>query len=408
MPYAMNAPMAALWVCGLVSGALLVRALVGDRSRGRRRCPKCWYDMSAKPGLECPECGKNVQIEQDYFRSRRSKVALAASLWPVVLAVSVYGVWLSSQPDWLARGPNVMQILLSPWMASDMRHMREYADAYDRMSTELTPRERWFARRYSRFVVHNSSDLGRVVTHVWLLNLLGDVDESVTAAVVAVGREHRTLADADGTVSALSSLPPTPESLALMTELADLGVTESRDVRWRFLYALANVNQQGPRGPPPKLALNAAADGADPWLAGWAISLLGAYDQTEETMKVLLDASASVDPTIRAQALAALSRYAHDDDETRAAIVRALGDTSLGVQRAGGAAGVIACDGFFIDESGEISDVRRRLYRDAALRAALIDAMNAGEGAMLPEWVPYHDALKVHPCFTPEERARVR
>jgi hypothetical protein len=43
-------------------GLLLVyRGLWGDRSKGRVRCPKCWYDMRGTvPRLECPECGHDA------------------------------------------------------------------------------------------------------------------------------------------------------------------------------------------------------------------------------------------------------------------------------------------------------------------------------------------------------------
>lgn len=39
---------------------LLGRALLWDRARGRRRCPKCWYDMSGVDSLRCPECGREA------------------------------------------------------------------------------------------------------------------------------------------------------------------------------------------------------------------------------------------------------------------------------------------------------------------------------------------------------------
>lgn len=53
------------WLCTLagwtLTGAgllMLLWALFRDRSRGRRRCPRCWYDMAGVPGLQCPECGR--------------------------------------------------------------------------------------------------------------------------------------------------------------------------------------------------------------------------------------------------------------------------------------------------------------------------------------------------------------
>ncbi len=37
----------------------------------RRRCPKCAYDLSATPGLKCPECGRTAKDEHRLFRKRR-------------------------------------------------------------------------------------------------------------------------------------------------------------------------------------------------------------------------------------------------------------------------------------------------------------------------------------------------
>ncbi len=87
------------WICGLaavVAGlAILVRALVRDRSRGRRRCHRCWYDMSGVPGLRCPECGREAASEKRLHRTRRhwrragagaliTALGLATIAWPVL------------------------------------------------------------------------------------------------------------------------------------------------------------------------------------------------------------------------------------------------------------------------------------------------------------------------------------
>ena len=54
-------------------GLLLVCwGLWGDRSKGRSRCPKCWYDMRGSlPWLECPECGHDAQQERRLYKNRR-------------------------------------------------------------------------------------------------------------------------------------------------------------------------------------------------------------------------------------------------------------------------------------------------------------------------------------------------
>ncbi|MBX3407391.1 MAG: hypothetical protein KF869_11580 [Phycisphaeraceae bacterium] len=59
------------WAVVALGAVLLAWALFRDRSRGRRRCPKCWYDMKGVPGLRCPECGRDARNDRALFRTRR-------------------------------------------------------------------------------------------------------------------------------------------------------------------------------------------------------------------------------------------------------------------------------------------------------------------------------------------------
>ena len=53
-------------------------AIFGDKARGRRRCPRCWHDLSGTPGRTCGECGHRAPGEDDLFSTRRR--------WPIALA----------------------------------------------------------------------------------------------------------------------------------------------------------------------------------------------------------------------------------------------------------------------------------------------------------------------------------
>ncbi len=78
-------------VVGLVGAFVVLRALFADRSRGWRRCPECWYDMSGVPGMMCPECGRDVKRERAFLRTRRhwARAVLGALIIATGLGVGV-------------------------------------------------------------------------------------------------------------------------------------------------------------------------------------------------------------------------------------------------------------------------------------------------------------------------------
>lgn len=82
-----TSPLALLAAAFLVLCALTLIALGLwlDRSRGRRRCPRCWYAMDGakpadSPALTCPECGRRIKNDRDLLRTRRRWWVVAASL----------------------------------------------------------------------------------------------------------------------------------------------------------------------------------------------------------------------------------------------------------------------------------------------------------------------------------------
>jgi hypothetical protein len=79
------------WCLAAVALALLAWALFRDRSRGRKRCPKCWYDMAGTPasardertGIErftCPECGRISPARRLRRTRRKYRLALVSLL----------------------------------------------------------------------------------------------------------------------------------------------------------------------------------------------------------------------------------------------------------------------------------------------------------------------------------------
>ena len=117
------------WSAGVVVGLLaiwlLYRSLLHDRSRGRRRCPKCWYDMSGTGSLTCSECGATYTRERKLFKTRRrwrwAMVSLVLSLASAagMLAPKV------QRDGWVGSMPTTALILAAPWCDPDHSSLEE-------------------------------------------------------------------------------------------------------------------------------------------------------------------------------------------------------------------------------------------------------------------------------------------
>src|SRR4051812_21534781 len=100
---------------GITAGAagLLLWALFWDRARGRRRCPRCWYDMAATPGLVCPECGGNARRERRLAKTRRRhRLAVLAALLAAIGIAAARGsdYW---RRGWIALVPSSALVLIA-------------------------------------------------------------------------------------------------------------------------------------------------------------------------------------------------------------------------------------------------------------------------------------------------------
>lgn len=79
-------------ILGLAGLWMLYFAFLRDRSRGRRRCPQCWYDMSGTNSLTCSECGRVAKSERQLLKTRRRWrcAAVAIVIMSLVPAHSAY------------------------------------------------------------------------------------------------------------------------------------------------------------------------------------------------------------------------------------------------------------------------------------------------------------------------------
>lgn len=102
------------WVLAVLGAAGIVAGMWWDRSKGRRRCPKCWYDMrgageaSRGSPQRCPECGREVVHERSLRRTRRvwALVGVSAALLLAAYPASQEpllraGKWREAVPTWV-------------------------------------------------------------------------------------------------------------------------------------------------------------------------------------------------------------------------------------------------------------------------------------------------------------------
>lgn len=116
-------------ICYSIAGLLIPTALwlgwwslLRDRARGRRRCPKCWYDLRGTPGMQCSECGFTARRERQFSRTRRfRRVALMSFI------LFAAGLWLGLTPvahryGLLAFVPRPILVLMSAPGSLDFRN----------------------------------------------------------------------------------------------------------------------------------------------------------------------------------------------------------------------------------------------------------------------------------------------
>lgn len=122
-------------VVSIAAAGVLYVALFHDRSRGRLRCPACWYELNADAD-RCPECGALVRSFKNLRRTRR-RWSLAM-LGGCLLVYAASAVWI---PDarvygWAHRLPTPVLVRLYPW--ADLPAGRRRIDSIHRpVLTEL-------------------------------------------------------------------------------------------------------------------------------------------------------------------------------------------------------------------------------------------------------------------------------
>jgi DNA-directed RNA polymerase subunit RPC12/RpoP len=162
--------------------ALGIWAYRGDRSHGRRRCPKCWYDMRGLPVLRCPECGREVPHERHLYRPRRRWRVMPVALVLVLVGLNLRLIPLVQRGGYVAAVPTTVLIAIFEHLP-DQFVINGTPNASEDMSLDGRRdddqlwhwQERWLRHRVRRIVFSESSiDALARASYLWDRNIHGD------------------------------------------------------------------------------------------------------------------------------------------------------------------------------------------------------------------------------------------
>ncbi len=339
---------------GVIGLSLAAWALLWDRSRGRRRCPRCWYDLSGTPGRVCSECGYRAKREKKLFKTRRHWRWVFVGI--LVLAVG-YGASVTprvkrSWYGWPGAVPTVVLIAMFPWLNPD--GVLSYELSVRAVRDEMWRwQQSWLVARCAR-TIEGSQEAATRTGAVQVLALIGpeahgslpalfravndssaDVRGAVAGAVGGIGADSRSsvprlivlLRDDDAYVRAMGAVglwkfgaeaeAGTP---ALMNALTD----DSEKVRLASAVALSRI------APDPQVAMPVlirTLQNPNHYLRIQAIlALIELGPQVEGVMPALVSALGDADSKIRLMVIESLARMGADASPAVPALIEIVQD----------------------------------------------------------------------------------
>lgn len=125
----------------LVAFYLLRRSLLRDPDRKKRRCPKCWYDMTRVNGLRCPECGRKHASEKKLHTRRRRVLIAGAGSVALLIAITCSLTPRVMQRGWLGSVPRLAIVVAARVYDTEDRSIARYA--IDRLASGSITRAEW-------------------------------------------------------------------------------------------------------------------------------------------------------------------------------------------------------------------------------------------------------------------------
>ncbi len=168
-----------------------------DPSRGRRRCPRCWYDMAGHTSRLCPECGHEARTEQRLFRTRRKPILLWIC---AVLLGSIYVTFkapVAARSGPLAFVPTTLMIPIFERLPQGLVLDRVQGSVRDNLEFRINEREafdwqqKWLENRACA-IAATSSDPGVLLACAAFIH-----DRELTPSDPAIERLFSMIGSAD-------------------------------------------------------------------------------------------------------------------------------------------------------------------------------------------------------------------
>lgn len=351
----------------------LWRSLLRDADRHKRRCPKCWYDMTGVTGLRCPECGREHASERKLFKRRRKRFHALAALLLLLFAISTALTPRIAQRGWLDSTPTLALIAASYIYDTDQQLL--YREAGMRILKERRSRngnppssaggppsvsrlsKSWFIRR-AKSQLMTPQGPQPLVQPVWSIPGwfgldLHDFTISVLSHMHADGFEvestiipalhHSDLPTQRAVLSAVTTnfdtpAPPIREAIRDCLRTTDQAVfnlaaewlarscPNPDDIPAIIIGARRHTRSLHVLGHYGRAGANACADLLnDPDIALYAARVLRTLRRDALNLpKILQAAKSSTDPAVRAECVMIFAMWSHYDADARAALADIL------------------------------------------------------------------------------------
>lgn len=252
----------------------LAWAMLWDRSRGRKRCPKCWYVVEGVPEVDgattCPECGKVTRKARRFRKTRRRWGWATLAVLVLTGSYASHAYPIIRDHGWWGLVPDAVLIAAlpshAPFALVSLQNANPLLAEVERRSglrsrsggwvDGLWPWERALLAPRAARGLENTQRLDESRLYAWLLVLASD--DPIDAV-------------ADPSHKALVILTASVHAYATIDAYADFGFREPLGATWpsdRSYFTTSMRRGEGLRYDERKIDRSSAGTPVVYWLAG--------------------------------------------------------------------------------------------------------------------------------------------